>query len=457
MSIIIMILLLSILILVHEAGHYFAARMFGIKVEKFGFGLPIGPTLYEKKVGDLTIIVHAFLLGGYVAFPDDEKDSELPKNSPDRFLNRPIYQRMIVISAGVIANIICAFVLVLLTAFLWGNIPSGKYDIYINKITAPKSESVWNSGMKPGDKILEINGTQADNGTTLMTFAKMSKRNDGKVDEVFVHKNYERLKQINPAFTQDETIPKGVIVKLPSKNYEDQVKLNREQILGLQKIKDTQVELTDKQKILRDKIVNSKYYESNGDISLNDIAYAMSDNARPINVKVERKGEIINLKPIYSDHKGKIGVEFSAKEVLQPVTGVKSAVVLSTKYLADQTYLLLYGLKQIFTGQIPLKELHGIVAITKVGGDIIGQNHDGIFYGLLLTAIISMDLAIVNFLPIPALDGGHFLFLIIEKLRRRPLDEETVNLVGNIGFSLLILLMVVVVFNDIYALITHKL
>ena len=74
MSIIIMLLLLSVLILVHEAGHFYAAKLFNIKVDKFGFGLPIGPTLFEKKVGDTTILVHAFLLGGYVSFPDDEKE-----------------------------------------------------------------------------------------------------------------------------------------------------------------------------------------------------------------------------------------------------------------------------------------------------------------------------------------------------------------------------------------------
>ena len=82
MSIIIMILLLSLLILVHEAGHFFAARAFGIKVEKFGFGLPIGPTLLKRKIGDVEILVHAFLLGGYVSFPDDEKDCDLPADSP---------------------------------------------------------------------------------------------------------------------------------------------------------------------------------------------------------------------------------------------------------------------------------------------------------------------------------------------------------------------------------------
>ena len=91
MSIFIMILLLSLLILVHEIGHFMAARAFGIRVEKFGFGLPVGPTLFRTKIGDLEILVHALLLGGYVSFPDDEKDCDLPKDSPERFINKPLY------------------------------------------------------------------------------------------------------------------------------------------------------------------------------------------------------------------------------------------------------------------------------------------------------------------------------------------------------------------------------
>ena len=129
MSIIIMILLLSFLVLVHEAGHFLAARALGIKVSKFGFGLPIGPTLWSKKVGDVDVVVHAFLLGGYVSFPDDEKDSKEPVAPEDRFMNKPVWQRMIVISAGVIANIITAFVFVLITAFVWGKLPSGQYEV----------------------------------------------------------------------------------------------------------------------------------------------------------------------------------------------------------------------------------------------------------------------------------------------------------------------------------------
>lgn len=120
----------------------------------------------------------------------------------------------------------------------------------------------------------------------------------------------------------------------------------------------------------------------------------------------------------------------------------------------NQTYILVYGLWQLFSGKIPMKDLHGIVVITKVGGDVISNS--GFFSGLLLTAMISLDLALVNFLPIPALDGGHFMFLLIEQLRGKPVDEETINKVSSFFFILLIIFMVLVVFNDIYALLMHK-
>ena len=103
---------------------------------------------------------------------------------------------------------------------------------------------------------------------------------------------------------------------------------------------------------------------------------------------------------------------------------------------------------------MPINDLHGVILITKIGGDKIAN--EGIFSGILLAALISLDLAIVNFLPIPALDGGHVLFLLIEKLRGRKLDEDTINKIGNAGFMFLIILMIYVIFNDIWALITHK-
>ena len=142
MSIFIMILLLCFLILVHEAGHFIAARALGIKVSKFAIGFPIGPTLWSKKIGGVEYLIHACLLGGYVAFPDDEKDSDLPLDSKERFVYNPVWKRVIVISAGVFTNAVVAFVLIFLTAGIWGELPSGKANVYINSITAPKGESV---------------------------------------------------------------------------------------------------------------------------------------------------------------------------------------------------------------------------------------------------------------------------------------------------------------------------
>jgi regulator of sigma E protease len=95
--------------------------------------------------------------------------------------------------------------------------------------------------------------------------------------------------------------------------------------------------------------------------------------------------------------------------------------------------------------------MHGVVLITKVGGDIISQ--DGIFYGILLTAVISMNLAILNILPIPALDGGHLLFLLIEKITGKPVNEQVAEKIMTVFFALLIALLIFVLFNDIYVLI----
>lgn len=452
MSVIIMILLIGLLILVHELGHLGAALLFKVKVDKFGIGLPIGPTLWERKVGNITLVVHAFLFGGYVSFPDDDKDSDLPKNSPDRLMNKPIWQRAIIFSAGVIANVICAYVLVLLTAALWHNMPSGKFDIYVNDIVAPKEASVWTSGLKKGDKIIEINGSEINSKYGLNLYALYSASFDGKTDKLLPEKNYEQLKKLNPAFKEDEIIPQGLIVKIPAKiQKEEKIKLSKNVLNAIELYKPNEVKLSENQIKLRDKIQDKKFVETDGTFTLKDLAFALSDNQKPLDIKVLRNGEIVALKTVYSDKEGLIGITIDRKEKLIPITGVKSAFSASYNYLYNETKSMLIVLKQLFTGKIPLKNMHGVVLITKMGGDIISS--EGIFYGILLTAVISMNLAILNILPIPALDGGHLLFLLIEKIQGKPVDEEISNKIMTVFFSLLILLLVFVLFNDIYVLV----
>ena len=454
MSIIIMILLLSLLILVHEAGHFFSARIFGIKVDKFGFGLPVGPTLFKKKVGDVEILVHAFLLGGYVSFPDDDKECSLPADSPERFANKPIWQRAIVVSAGVIANVICAIALVILVASCTGKLPSGNYEIYASGISAPKEASVWQSGLTAGDKIIKANGCDIKNVYSFVTIVKNSAKNNGYITEETIEKNYTLLKNLNPGLTRDELIPEGLAIRLPYPPEADIVTMDKYAAKGAKYFKPAGIKIDEKFKDLEKRVEKSKTaYVSDGKYSLYDIAHVISNEGHPINLIVERDGKQVELKPIYPDESGIIGISLSAKQTLIETKKPLTVLTKSCYYLWDNTFTMMYSLGQLFTGNIPLKDMHGVVAITKIGGDMIDKS--GKSSGILLTALISMNLAILNFLPIPALDGGHLMFLTIEKIMRKPVDEKIIEIVSTIFFSLLIILMIVVVFNDI-TLIVNK-
>ena len=447
MSIFIMIVLLSILILVHEAGHFIAARAFGIRVDKFGFGLPVGPTLYKTKIGDVEILVHAMLLGGYVSFPDDEKDCDLPKDSPERFVNKPIWQRAIVVSAGVIANVICAIALVILVALVSGKLPSGNYEVYAHEISAPEGASIWRSGLKAGDRILKANGCEINNVYSLVTIVKNSAKNNGIITDKTVDENYAKLKELNPGLVKDEKIPEGIAVRLPEAISQDVITMDKYAAKGAKYFKLNGEKFDEALVELVKDIDGKKVYISEGKYSLEDIAKALSNGYHPINLVVKRNGEEIALSPIYPDEKGVIGIGLATKQTMietkKPGTIVKESCV----YLWDNTYTMMYSLGQLFTGNIPLKDMHGVIAITKIGGDMIDKS--GKSSGILLAALISMNLAILNILPIPALDGGHLMFLIIEKVMGRPVDEKVIEIVSTVFFSLLIILMIFVVFNDI--------
>ena len=436
MSIIIMILLLSLLILVHEAGHFFAARAFGIKVDKFGFGLPVGPTLYKTKVGDVEVLVHAFLLGGYVSFPDDEKDCELPKDSPERFANKPAWQRAIVVSAGVIANVICAIALVMLVAIVSHKLPSGNYEIYAGEISAPKEARIRKSGLREGDRILKANGCA---------------KNNGIVSEKTVNANYSKLKDLNPGLSKDEIIPEGIAIRLPQDLEKDIVTMDKYALKGAKYYKNEGITLDERLKELEKSIDGKRVYTSDGKFSMYDVAKVLSNGVHPINLTVLRDGKTIELNPIYPDEKGIIGIGLGAKQTMIKTNTPAAVVKESCSYLWNNTYMMMYSLGQLFTGNIPLKDMHGVVAITKIGGDMIEKS--GKASGVLLAALISMNLAILNILPIPALDGGHLMFLIIEKIMGKPLNEKVIEVISTVFFSLLIILMIFVVFNDITLLI----
>ncbi len=472
MNTIIMLFLISLLILVHEIGHFAAARLFGVRVSKFGFGLPIGPTLFKTKWGDTEILIHAFLLGGYVSFPDDEetKDNKeedketakensqedvLPADSPERFKNKAPWQKAIIVSAGVFMNVVFAIFLTMLAAAWYHKLPTGTSDVFIKEIiTKDNASNIVNSGAQAGDKIKTVNGIKATNSYKFIFVVQKSRYFDGIVDNEIITAKLNELKELNPDVDFENIVKKDTKILLPKMSPEKPLNITESVASGYEKYQTNEINLTKEEIDLRDKFEDKKEYVLEEDIEPESIAKALSDSYKPLTIALERNGEEIILNNIYTDKSGVLGIKLETKEIFKETNTVKEIVVNSLDYLWTNTKLMGFGLWQLVTGKIPMSEMHGIVVITKVGSDIIETY--GMLNGLLLTAIISIDLAIINLLPIPALDGGHLMFLALEKILGREIYEKITETIGKIFFLLLIILMIHVIFNDIFALVTHK-
>ena len=453
-SAVIMIFLISLLILVHEAGHFLAAKLVGVRVDKFGFGLPVGPTLFSKKVGETEILIHAFLLGGYVSFPDDEQDCDLPMDSPLRFCNKTVGQRAFVISAGVICNVILAYILIFFTGLIWKHLPENTFTVRFERFAPSAVESIKTSGIQKGDIIYSINGLKINYPIALNKFFNYSKEFDGFINPKTAEKKLDELIKLNPQYKADDIIKSGNTIKLPVFTDEEPINLTLDNILGIGKYKTDEIALSDSQKELRDKINYNGSYKLESDTALSDIAKAISDTRKPISIVVLRNNEQIKLKPVYSSREGMLGIEQSYSENYANTDNLLSVIKGTNKYVNYNMGFMVYTLGKLFTGNIPMSEMNGIIAITKIGTELIA--YKGLFEGILLTAMISLNLALINILPIPALDGGHLLFLIIEKVTGRPVSKKFVEVLSNLFFYLLIVLMVFIVYNDIHGWIIGK-
>ena len=328
-----MILLISLLILVHELGHFIAAKSVGIRVDKFGFGLPVGPVLFKKKFGETEILIHAFLLGGYVSFPDDEEECDLPKNSPLRFSNKTVGQRSLVIIAGVFFNILFAYFLIFFTGLIWKHLPDNKFTVIFEKFAPSAVESVKNSGIKQGDIIYSINGLKIDYPVAISRFFNMSKEFDGFTDEKIFESKYEQLKKLNPSIPELGIIKNGTLVKLPEFSDEKSVSLTFDNIIGLEKYKSDEIALSDGQREIRNEINYSDKYIVNSNITLKDIAMAISDTKKPVYIVVLREGKEISLPVVYPNKDGLLGIEQSYSENYTETKTLKDLVKATCHYV----------------------------------------------------------------------------------------------------------------------------
>ena len=469
MNQLIMILLISILVLVHEAGHFVAARIFNVRVTRFGIGMPIGPSWRLFKWKNTVFYIHAFLFGGYVSFAEpkpeiNEKDDKkqelddeeyLDKDSPELYENKTIGQKLIIVTAGVIMNVVFAIFLVMMCALIFHKLPSNSQNIYVASFSDKVTSNAQARGILPKDKILSVNNQKINTLYQLSFFAQNSKLFDNYAQESLYSENLNELKKLNSKIkNENEIIPQNIKIILPKTKTENPLNVNENVLKGLEKYKKDGIELNKTQIELRNEIYKQKDYVSKGNVTLKDIALSLSDTYKPVSIKVLRNNKEIEIKNIFVDKSGLFGMLLNVEEVYTQTKTPKQIVLKSLDYTYSTTAMMLFGLWQLLSGKVSAADMHGVIAVVKVGGDIIASK--GFLNGILLTAMISMNLAIMNILPIPALDGGHVMFLIIEKITGKKPDRELSEKITNFFFFLLIILMVSICYNDIFALVTRK-
>ena len=469
MNQLIMILLISILVLVHEAGHFVAARIFNVRVTRFGIGMPIGPSWRLFKWKNTVFYIHAFLFGGYVSFAEpkpeiNEKDDKkqelddeeyLDKDSPELYENKTIGQKLIIVTAGVIMNVVFAIFLVMMCALIFHKLPSNSQNIYVASFSDKVTSNAQARGILPKDKILSVNNQKINTLYQLSFFAQNSKLFDNYAQESLYSENLKELKKLNSKIkNENEIIPQNIEINLPKTKTENPLNVNENVLKGLEKYKKDGIELNKTQIELRNEIYKQKDYVSKGNVTLKDIALSLSDTYKPVSIKVLRNNKEIEIKNIFVDKSGLFGMLLNVEEVYTQTKTPKQIVLKSLDYTYSTTAMMLFGLWQLLSGKVSAADMHGVIAVVKVGGDIIASK--GFLNGILLTAMISMNLAIMNILPIPALDGGHVMFLIIEKVTGKKPDRELSEKITNFFFFLLIILMVSICYNDIFALVTRK-
>lgn len=346
LTLILFIIILGVIVLIHEGGHFLFAKLTKVHVYEFSIGM--GPVLFKRIAKDKTqYSIRAIPIGGFVSLAGeeiDEKERERTKGS--NLQDKTLFQRFLVMFMGVGFNFISAFLFLLLMALLAGA-PSQE-PVISGIASGYPAEEV---GLEEGDKVLRIN----DHKVTFLEDISLYLA----IEDLDKPVTFEVLKEDNS---------KEVYEVLP------------------QKIKD-----------------------ENG------------------------------------EDKYAIGIEINK--------GVEKGFISSIRYAAleecailKQMYVVLANL---FTGGVSLNQLSGPVGIFSIVGQMSKEGFAALLY---LTALLSINVGVINLLPFPAFDGGRILFLIIEKIKGSPVNPKVENTIHSIGFILLILLMIYVTFNDVLKL-----
>lgn len=453
-----MIVALGVLVTFHEFGHYWVARRCGVKVLRFSVGF--GKPLWSRRDRHGTeFAIAALPLGGYVKMLDEAEGNVPADQLPHAFNRKPVWQRIAIVAAGPIAN------LVLCVALLWAMFVVGKEDY--SATLGSVSGIAADAGFQPGDRLLRIEddriATWSDALTVLTRYAL--DRHDVEVEvqdaEGMAHTRQLPLSDLPPTFDetnvaaiagldwQHRRIP-AVIERVEPGSPADGVLLPGDQITA----------------------IDGAPVYSFGDISplVQKLGGARSAENEPVKngvasmVEVDRQGvrHAFEIQPART-RDPRSGTEYWALGIAPPSRlepapydavqrfGPIAAIPVAFRETGKMASDSLGMIRRMLTGQASVKNVSGPLTIAQVANATAKR---GVAWFLFFLALLSLSLAIINLLPIPVLDGGHLLYYLIELVKGSPLSERTMATGQYVGLALLAGLMGLAFYNDILRLVT---
>ena len=424
-----LILSLAILVVLHELGHLIPAKLFKTKVEKFYLFFDWPFALFKKKIGETEYGIGILPLGGYVKIAgmiDESMDTEHLKKDPEpwEFRSKPAWQRLIIMLGGVTVNIVLGFAIYMMVAFVWGkeiltneDLPGG-YEV--NEIMKPY-------GFQDGDKILEIDGQPLEDINEIGKYLFLRNVSDVKVqhtngafENLEIPENIGTIMMDSLIMTPFTLLVPAVIGSVEPGSPANQADLN-----------------------LNDKIISVNGEEI---VKWQDFTKIIKENNfSEINLEIDRDGYLLN-KTVQLKDNNTIGVTVLIPKI--STTKLNFTLLESISRGYDKAYWTLKDyvtqFKYVFTkkGASQLGGFAAIAGIFPASWDWQG------FWET--TALLSIILAFMNVLPIPALDGGHVMFLLYEVVSGRKPNDKFMEYAQITGFMLLMALVLFANGNDLY-------
>ena len=406
-SVLKIIFLLGFLILIHEAGHLIVAKMCKVKVNEFAIGF--GPTIWKKQGKQTKYALRLIPLGGFCSMEGEEERSE----NEGSFSKASIPKRIAIVIAGATVNIVfglCVYFILMSTS-----------TTYITNeiVETLNGYAAQEINLQKGDKIIEINNKKIKNKYDLNSILENS---NGESINIKIKRNDETLEyNIKPT----EVTNKSTGIYLGDNG----------KILSIEK-----GSAAEKQGLkANDKIIKVNGEEINNDSSkVIEIMQEKGLNTVTLTIQRNKQEMNIQLTPDY------ISSYYLGVNLKQADDTLINHIIYGGIETGRFAFSILDNIKMLFTGGVSVDQMMGPVGISEAVAKT-----NGIREFIYMLALISLSLGVTNLLPIPALDGGKILLLVIEAIRRKPLNEKTEINIQLLGFSLLIALSLYITYNDI--------